>query len=171
MYNSKVEQPANSVAVFLPLCYVQLQNRTACQLWVLSDSAFLPTNPPTHCNLSPNGNPDNNAEDAPLMEYTYLVFTHRPAESYCRWLRSLLLYLCYVFQVLIYSLVGWFQIIATEIFSLLNLEVPKWTEQKNFNTTLGKWSNAVYNIEKTNKQTKITFTFKDKVIIFTTTVL
>ena len=76
-----------------------------------------------------------------------------PGESYCRWLRSLLLYLCYVFQVLINSCVGWFQIIATEIFSLLKLEVPKWTEQKNFNTTLGKWPNAVYNTEKqTNKQ-------------------
>ena len=35
------------------------------------------------------------------------VFTHMPRESYCRWLRSLLLYLCYIFWVLINSLVCW----------------------------------------------------------------
>ena len=38
----------------------------------------------------------------------YLVFTHMPGESYRRRLRSLLFYLCYVFQVLINSLVFWF---------------------------------------------------------------
>ena len=38
----------------------------------------------------------------------YLVFTCMPSESYRRWLRSLLLYLCYVFWVLINSLVCWF---------------------------------------------------------------
>ena len=35
----------------------------------------------------------------------YLVFTRMPGESYRRRLRSLLLYLCYVFRVLINSLV------------------------------------------------------------------
>ena len=35
----------------------------------------------------------------------YLAFTCMPGESYCRQLRSLLLYLCYVFQALINSLV------------------------------------------------------------------
>ena len=34
----------------------------------------------------------------------YLAFTCMPGESYHRWLRSLLLYLCYIFQVLINSL-------------------------------------------------------------------
>ena len=32
----------------------------------------------------------------PLVEFMYLVFTCMPGESYCRQLRSLLLYLCYV---------------------------------------------------------------------------
>ena len=41
-------------------------------------------------------------EDVPLMEFMYLVFTRKPGESDCR---SLLLYLCYVFRVLINSLV------------------------------------------------------------------
>ena len=36
-----------------------------------------------------------------------LVFTLMPGESYRKWLQSLLLYLCYVFQVLINSLVCW----------------------------------------------------------------
>ena len=35
----------------------------------------------------------------------YLVFTRMPGESYRRRLRSLLLYLCYVFRVVINSLV------------------------------------------------------------------
>ena len=38
----------------------------------------------------------------------YLVFTRVPGESYRRRLRSLLLYLCYVFRTLINSLVCWF---------------------------------------------------------------
>ena len=44
-------------------------------------------------------------EDVPLVEFVYLVFTHMPGESY-RWrLRSLLLYLYYVFRALITSIV------------------------------------------------------------------
>jgi len=42
------------------------------------------------------------------MEFIYLVFTPMPGKSYCRRLRSLLLYLCYVFWALINSLVCWF---------------------------------------------------------------
>ena len=43
------------------------------------------------------------------MEFMYLVFTRMPCESYRRRLiRSLLLYLCYVFWALINSLVCWF---------------------------------------------------------------
>ena len=48
-----------------------------------------------------------NVEDVPLVEFMYFVFTRMPGESYCRWLRSLLLYLCYIFWVLINSLVCW----------------------------------------------------------------
>ena len=44
-------------------------------------------------------------EDIPLVEFRYLVFTRMPGESYGRRLRSLLLYLCYVFRALINSLV------------------------------------------------------------------
>ena len=36
-------------------------------------------------------------QDVPLVECMYLVFTHMPGESYHRRVRSLLLYLCYVF--------------------------------------------------------------------------
>ena len=44
----------------------------------------------------------------PLVEFMYLVFTRMPGESYCRWFKSLLLYLCYMFWALISSLVCWF---------------------------------------------------------------
>ena len=40
-------------------------------------------------------------EHVPLMEFMYLVFTCMPGESFCRRLRSLLLYLCYIFWALI----------------------------------------------------------------------
>ena len=40
-----------------------------------------------------------------LVEFVYFVFTCMTGESYCRGLRSLLLYLCYVFWVLMNSLV------------------------------------------------------------------
>jgi len=46
--------------------------------------------------------------DVPLVEFMYLVFTHMPGESYRRRLRSLLLYLCYVFRALVNSPVSWF---------------------------------------------------------------
>ena len=45
------------------------------------------------------------SEDVPLVEFMYLVFTRMPGESYRRRLRSLLLYLSYVFRALINSLV------------------------------------------------------------------
>ena len=47
----------------------------------------------------------NYAEDAPLVEFMYLVFTRMPGESHRRRLGSVLLYLCYVFRALINSLV------------------------------------------------------------------
>ena len=40
-----------------------------------------------------------------LMEFMHLVFTCMPGKSSCRRLRSLLLYLCYIFQGLINSFV------------------------------------------------------------------
>ena len=49
-------------------------------------------------------------EDIPLVEFMYLVFTRMPCESYSRRLRSLLLYLCYVFGALINSLVCRFKV-------------------------------------------------------------
>ena len=41
----------------------------------------------------------------------YLVFTRMPGESYRRRLRSLLLYLWYVFRALINSIVCWFYLL------------------------------------------------------------
>ena len=46
-------------------------------------------------------------EDVPLVEFMYFIFTRMPGDSYCRRLRSLLLYLRYVFRPLINSLVCW----------------------------------------------------------------
>ena len=42
-------------------------------------------------------------QDVPLVEFMHLV--RMPGESYRRRLRSMLLYLCYVFRALINSLV------------------------------------------------------------------
>ena len=39
-------------------------------------------------------------EDVPLVEFMYLVYTRIPGESYRRRLRSLLLYLCWVYRAL-----------------------------------------------------------------------
>ena len=44
-------------------------------------------------------------KDVAPVEFMYIVFTRMPGESYRGRLRSLLLCLCYVFQVLINSLV------------------------------------------------------------------
>ena len=44
-------------------------------------------------------------EAVPQVEFMHLVFTRMLGASYRRRLRSLLLYLCYVFQPLINSLV------------------------------------------------------------------
>ena len=44
-------------------------------------------------------------EDLPLVEFMSLVFTRMPGVSYRRRVRSLLLYVCYVFRALINSLV------------------------------------------------------------------
>ena len=48
---------------------------------------------------------ERSREDVPLVQFMYLVFIRMPGESYRRRLRSLLLCLCDVFQVLINSLV------------------------------------------------------------------
>ena len=56
--------------------------------------------PEAHTQMGPQ-----NSEDVPLVEFVYLVFTRMPGEGYSRRLRSLLLYLCYVFRALINSLV------------------------------------------------------------------
>ena len=62
-------------------------------------------------------------EDVPLVGFMYLVFTCMPGESYCRQLKSLLLYLCYVFQALINSLVCWFyKIKGMKIWSVIRFD-------------------------------------------------
>ena len=48
---------------------------------------------------------DDVFEDVPMVEFMYLAFTCMPGKSFCKRLRSLLLYLCYKFQAVINSLV------------------------------------------------------------------
>ena len=49
-------------------------------------------------------------EEVPLVEFMHRVFTRMAGESCHRRLRSLLLYLCYVFRALINTFVCWFYI-------------------------------------------------------------
>ena len=49
------------------------------------------------------------------------LYLHTCQVSYCRWLRSLLLYLCYVFWALINSLACWF---CTSALSLILFQMP-----------------------------------------------
>ena len=69
-----------------------------CYYWVRLVDMTLQVRPPGPLT-------DFYSENVPLVEFTYLVFTRMPHESYCSRLRSLLLYLCDVFQTLINSLV------------------------------------------------------------------
>ena len=62
------------------------------------------------------------SEDVPLVELMYLVLTCMPWERYRRWLKSLLLHLCYIFWALIISLMCWFQMSDFSLFMVfLNL--------------------------------------------------
>ena len=61
-------------------------------------------------------------QDAPLVEFMDLVFTYMQGESYRRRLRSLLLYLCYVFRALINPLVCWF---CTSAMGLVLLQIHR----------------------------------------------
>ena len=58
--------------------------------------------------------------DVPLVEFMYLVFTCMPGESYRRRLRSLLLYLCYVFRGIINSLACYFCLVSYPPFHLVS---------------------------------------------------
>ena len=62
-------------------------------------------------------------KEVPLVEFTYLVFTCKLGESSHRRLRSLLLYLCYVFWAQINSLVGWF---CTSTLGLILFQICWW---------------------------------------------
>ena len=65
-------------------------------------------------------------EEVPLVEFMYLAFTRMPGESYRRWLRSLLLYLCDVFRALIISLVCWFFLLCFSVLYFSNiLQIPE----------------------------------------------
>ena len=65
-------------------------------------------------NALPLGQTGSQREDALLVEFMYLVFTRIRGESYRRLLRSLLLYLCYVFRALTNSFVFWLESLAFE---------------------------------------------------------
>ena len=56
----------------------------------------------------------------PLMEFMYLVFIRMQGEIYRRRLKSLLLYMCYVFRALIIYLVCWF---CTSALGLILFEI------------------------------------------------
>ena len=58
--------------------------------------------------ISSTHRPVRVSHEQQTVMWMYLVFTRMPGESYRRWLRSLLLYLCDVFRALINSLVCWF---------------------------------------------------------------
>ena len=82
-------------------------------------------------------------EDVPPVEFMYLVFTRMPGESYRRRLRSLLLYLCYVFRALINSLVCWFVLVTKcqEIsYQQSNVFSSEQDDLIQYNTTLLYWS-------------------------------
>ena len=61
--------------------------------------------PDRSCRFNTDSTQIQHTRDVPLVEFMYLVFTRMPGESSRRRLGSLLLYLCYVFRVLINSLV------------------------------------------------------------------
>ena len=63
--------------------------------------------------------------DVPLVEFMCRVFTRMPGESYRRPLRSLLLYLCYVFRAPINSLV---RLILTVVFIVICLSLSLKTQ-------------------------------------------
>ena len=80
----------------------------------------------------------------------FLVFTHMPGESYCRWLRSLLLYLCDVYQELINSFVCWFCLNNTNrlirlIFKFCSLYLPQmvWLIEMIKQLTVADWLNVL----------------------------
>ena len=94
------------LAVSYQLCMAEsVARRQMCLYWPTNLKVILRSlwrDAGVHCATT-----ERQLWNVPLVEFMYLVFTHMPGESYCRQLRYLLC-LCYVFQVLINSLVCWF---------------------------------------------------------------
>ena len=100
-------------------------------------------------------------EDAPQVEFMYLVFTRMPGESCCRRLRSLL-YLCYVFPALINSLVCWFFTLRQRFESRSHIPSSKANPVQNYQMSRFKslkleqdialctWPTAFWNFNNTN---------------------
>ena len=61
-----------------------------------------------------------------LVEFMCLAFTRMPGESYRRRLRSLLLYLCYIFWVIINSLLCWQKHLVNGLLSTKHCNCPEW---------------------------------------------
>ena len=59
-------------------------------------------------------------EAVPLVEFMYLVFTCMPCESYCGWLRPLLLYLGSVYWTLVNSRLCWLCLLRLFWFFILS---------------------------------------------------
>ena len=75
-----------------------------------------------------------------------LIFTYTPGESYCRWLRSLLLCLCDVFHTLINSLMPcWF---CMSTLGLVQFQITIWESlgKTAFLATVGEsfWENGIF---------------------------
>ena len=68
-------------------------------------------------------------EDVTLVEFMCFIFTRMLGESYRRRLRSLLLYLCYVFRALVNSLVCWS---LRRTLRLNELQKKNWTTRAHY---------------------------------------
>ncbi len=100
----------------------------------------------------------------PLVEFTYIVFTWMPGDSYCKPFSSLLLCLCDVFRAQINSLVCWvctcalglvlFQIVVyVEKIISAATEIQRWTTSCSVHTVenvaqYGRALNSLHNVKK-----------------------
>ena len=106
------------------------QQQQQQQLWQRRKLASVkwPWNSSSNCsaNLPPDWSvlhrPETERNDVHPLEFIYLVFTRMPGESYHGRLRSLFLYLCYVFRAQINSPVCWF---STDLFTELSISFTK----------------------------------------------
>ena len=88
-------------------------------------------------------------KDVPLVEFTYLVFSRLPGESYRRKLRSLLLCLCDVLRALITSLVSAVGLVLFRLLLSSLLTKSRKGLARNVCHTLVKQSDLVHDVTHT----------------------